>query len=316
MLIQGQGEIVESDFLGPFDLASAKFDQRLIIAGNGFADRVHMSDLSIADSLALSDLSVSGGAPNHWSKGAQLILANASLGVLKSSVADWQWPADQRPERCLNDSAACWINADLGGATYDGLFGHADRTAETSFTPLLHASPKALSAWLWSTTQDKAGLSFDPQPYINLVQTLESAGFVWKAAEIRREQARQRAIAPSTPWWQRVLLRLNGVFSGYGTRPFQSLAWYLLIVVGGAWLFSKSRAEIFEKQRERANQVQLWMTFLAASFANSIPIMLLSNKYFGVDHDRWWVELLLVFHAIIGLGILSLMVASVALTFT
>jgi hypothetical protein len=213
----------------------------------------------------------------QWAEGPQLVLRNATVGVLQCPPSLAAWPA-----------------LDLSGFIYKQMGGlsFADRATAIAGRP-----PAWFFQWLG---KDK---TFTPQPYHQLASVLRSLGHAETADAVLYEgkERERRAAGWRTPkWWGMSLLKWT-IGYGYGYRYFRSLIWALGITLIGATILGTTPAGHNFTLAEK----------LAFSFDLLLPIVELDKRH-SLEAIAGWARYYFYLHEVLGYVLGGFIVAGLA----
>jgi hypothetical protein len=292
--IGAQLELQRACCTGPLDLGSlqvaghvlmedAKFNQISLIfarlSGSLYLVRSHVAALDLTGASIQGEFSL-GESDIHkpqWAEDAQLVLRNATVGVL------------QCPQ-----SLAAWPALDLNGFIYKQMGGLScvDRAMEIA------ARPRA-----WFVQWLEKDETYSPQPYYQLASVLRSLGHAETADAVLYEgkERERRAAGWRTPkWWGMSLLKWT-IGYGYGYRYFRSLIWALGITLIGTMILGTTPAGQNFTLTEK----------LAYSFDLLLPIIELDKRH-SLEAIAGWGRYYFYLHELLGYVLGSFIVAGLA----
>ena len=265
-------------------LVSAEIGRSIYLGGSTFSGAFNLTGATLGRELHL----FSGWLQRHptWQNGASLILRNVKADALQAQGDSWQMSEGDE-----------LLPTDLTGFTFNRL-GGLDTQGGTSM------GDESVS-WLirWIKTQRDYGNSYDPQPYTQLAQVLESAGATAKAKAIRYAKfEHKREYDKSLNFFRRVLLTMERIFIGYGVYPFWILGWFVGLVVVGGLLAQYSQQQ----------SVRRWMG-LWYSLENALPLIETNERFKNVEHGRPWLVHYFHFHKAFGFVLATVLVGALTL---
>ena len=275
LFLRNGGSFVE------IDLPGAKIGGIVQLVGSTFGGEVNFTGAAIGVELHLS----SGGTERSptWQNGASLILRNAKADALQARADSWSM---SRGDGLLPTDLTGFAFNRLGGLDTSGGASMADESAD----------------WLvdWIEAQRDYGDHYDPQPYTQLAQVLETPGATHKSKAIRFakfEHKREHDESAGAFW-----LTILGLFVGYGVYPIRALIWFGGLVLLGWALVG------FSKQPSVRGFMGLWY-----SLDNALPLIETNERFRSVQHGRRWLAFFFYLQKLLGFVLATVLVGALTL---
>ena len=204
----------------------------------------------------------------------RLLLLNTTVGTLQDTEDTW-------PQK---------LELELRGFTYARFGGFGSKEEQTPYT----------RATSWFVDWLERDATYSPQPYRQLAHVLRRAGYEAKANEILVALQDRRRTHDATPSFTKFLLALSCLLLGYGYEVWRALLWFLGLVVLGSCLVIIARGR----------NVRDMMQWFFYSLESAVPLVELSpmNQALSTNMSLW-VKLYFQIHKIIGLVIVSVLIA-------
>ena len=168
-------------------------------------------------------------------------------------------------------------------------------------TSMGHASADYLVGWI--RAQRGYGQDYEPQPYIQLAQVLETAGATEKARTVRFAKFEyKRKHDASLGCVRRILLLFERLFWGHRLYPFRVLIWFCGLVVLGTLL------AMWSDNRSVHGLMALWY-----SLENALPIIETNEGFKNVDHGMRCLNHFFHFQKLAGLVLATVLVGALTL---
>ena len=287
----GAGRLVVGDALflrnaefKDIDLLGAKIGDDVFLNGSTYSGVFDLTGSAIGGELHFSSGWIK--SPPIWQNGASLILRNVKAEALQARKIDWNISGG---DGLLPTDLTGFTFNRLGGLNTSGGTGMGDELVD----------------WLigWIKAQRDHGQNYDPQPYTQLAQVLETAGANDKAKAVRYakfEHKHDHDISMSPI--RRAVHTIERYFLGYGVYPFRALYWFVGLVVLGGLL----------AQCSKEPSVRRWMG-LWYSLENALPLIETNERFKNVEHDRPWLAHFFHFQKAVGFLIATVLVGALTL---
>jgi hypothetical protein len=284
--IEDQLDMSGSKFNGLMDMDSLQIDGHLFM--NDSAEFVKDVSLVFSDLNGSLDLSRSTFASfdltgtqirgelvlndTKWFEGAQLVLTNTTVGILKDTEEAWPGKLD------LNSfTYASWRRVPKNGNPVD-------------------RDPFNVS-WFksWLARQEQ----YAPQPYEQLANVLLKEGYETKSRDIlvaSRERQRDEA-----PWLNKVWLTLLQFSIGYGYRIYYAFLWAGLLIILGALVLMISKSSPYKGKLADS---------MLYSVDRLLPAIELHHGN-DVKEPTGWVRYYFVIHQLLGFLLAFFIVAAI-----
>ena len=203
-----------------------------------------------------------------------LTLLNTRAGALQDT--EETWPAN------LERELQGFTYASLGGSGASGDQMPGARTAE------------------WFINWLARNSTFSPQTYRQLALALRQDGYESKANEILFALQDRRRNLNTTPFFTRVLLTISWIFLGYGYEVWRTLVGFLVLIAFGFLVTSIPRD---------SRRVRVWRR-LFYSLESAVPLIGQTAQNLECSKELApWVDRYFQIHKIIGLLLVSLLIA-------
>jgi hypothetical protein len=280
--IGGTALLREETIFNDVDLLGVSIGGALQLSGSQFNGIFGATGTTIGEEFQLSQAGISDA---QWGSASRLILRNVSAGALQANLSAW-------PQHGGQDNYT-----DITGFQYDRLGGLSANTMHTK----VDEPANKLIRWLNAST---AHGGYDPQPYLQLAQTLSTAGQDAKAGAVRYARYLHRDGVVDAPMWKKqILRRVERWIVGYGVYPFRALIWFGGLVAIGFLVSFGSTASGLKGLSRR---------FLF-SLENALALIEPNPLYREYFHGRVWVEFFFSFQKVAGFVLATLLVGALTL---
>ena len=283
--IDARNAKVEGDFF---------FDHAVLV-------RVDLSGVTVHGALNLESVRTWIASDGERSN---LILSNASVGMLKGVLEHDAWP--RRVD--LDGFEYDLLDLPNGGkqdnavADVDQVASPAEAQADGPGDGGEHCGGMWYECWL-SRSQ-----SYSPQPYVQLANVLRGMGHADESNDVLyagRERAREELLEKEhySGWLGASLLKIT-IGYGYGGRYFLSVVWVLFFVLlGTAWLRLSRQHPIVDQDGDRIG--------FFYSLDLLLPIIELRKSHYDIDlHGS--VRYYFYFHKMMGYVLASFLIAGLS----
>jgi hypothetical protein len=279
----------KSHFMARINLVSSRIGSHLQFGGSRFDGEIDFTGSAVGDEILISSPKEIHGRPN-WGTDAKLIFRNTKVKALQAEMHAWQ----------REDGS--WVETDLTGFEYDRL-GGLNAEMEGESPNMADAESKVLVAWI-EKSQKNHEKHYDPQPYKQLADALESSGAVNAAKHVRHARYEYRRRAETTPVFEKILLFASNAVIGHGYFPTRVFWWFGGLVAAGV---------LMAHYRSKASELDGWQCKFWYSVENTLPLVELKESHKNLNHEDAWAENFFHTQKILGFALATILVGVLTL---